>query len=761
MERFEDSPVDKALRHWGAGGIALAALLTSFMGFLSWRSAGKAAEDADWVAHTHAAMATLATTLKDAVDVETGARGFAVTGEEAFLEPYQEGQTTVAQDLETLRQLIVGPAQQWRLDLLEQQINARIETARRMVAERRETGAVPAKTLFLEGKRRMDALRATVAEMQAEESKLLDQRSVRTQEARRSTKIITSAGTLMGVALLLLAGFRIGREINNSTRMRGQLKAFNADLEKRVEERTAALHESREQYRVLFDEMLMGFALFEPIYDETGKPCDFRYLEVNQAHETHCGLGRDRVIGKTIREVLPTLEPVWIETYGKLAITGESIHFDSYAESIGRWLELTVFRTCKNQVAVTFAGITNRKRAEESSRESEERFQKVMENMTEGLVLSDLEGRLLYWNRVALEMHGFGSAEDLRRPLSEVVQRFELSTQDGAVIPIDQWPMPRIYRGDHLCDYQLRVRRLDVDWERVFSYSGTTFLDSAGKRVAFVTISDITERKRAEEEIRKLNDELEQRIQRRTAELQAANKELEAFTYSVSHDLRAPLRHIGGFSKMLVEEFGSTLDPTAQHYLERIQSGTQKMGVLVDELLNLARVGRHALNLQPTRLNAIVAEVVAILQPDSEGRQVEWIIADLPAVECDPVLVKQVFQNLLANALKFTRPRAHAVVEVSHKEDDGQLVFMVRDNGIGFSMKYVDQLFGVFQRLHRSEDFEGTGIGLATVQRIVQRHGGRAWAEAESDKGAAFHFTLGAGKQAESKSNGATAGGRS
>jgi light-regulated signal transduction histidine kinase (bacteriophytochrome) len=281
------------------------------------------------------------------------------------------------------------------------------------------------------------------------------------------------------------------------------------------------------------------------------------------------------------------------------------------------------------------------------------------------------------------------------------------------------------------------------------------------------------ERTKAEGVSRELQESVELlRVAKEVAEV--SNRELESFSYSVSHDLRAPLRHISGFSKMLMEEFGSTLDPGAQHYLERIQTGTHKMGLLVDELLNLARLGRHALRLQPTRLNPIVAEVIAILQPENERRQVEWVIADLPLVECDPILVKQVFQNLLANALKFTRPRAdgnaqvaapasvlRTVIEISSKEEDGQPVFVVRDNGIGFNMKYADKLFGVFQRLHRVEDYEGTGIGLATVQRIVQKDGGRVWAEGELGKGAAFYFTLNAGKQAESKSTGATAGGRS
>jgi two-component system, chemotaxis family, sensor kinase Cph1 len=212
----------------------------------------------------------------------------------------------------------------------------------------------------------------------------------------------------------------------------------------------------------------------------------------------------------------------------------------------------------------------------------------------------------------------------------------------------------------------------------------------------------------------------------------------------VSHDLRAPLRHIGGFSRMLAEDFGPAMSAETRHHLQRIEEGVWRMGLLIDELLNLARVGRHALKLQTVQLNSIIDEVVTLLQHDSEGRAVTWEIADLPPTECDPILVKQVFQNLIANALKFTRPRERAVIEIGHLQQNGQSVIFVRDNGVGFNMKYKDKLFGVFQRLHRAEDFEGTGIGLATVQRIVRKHGGRAWAESELDKGATFYFALAA-----------------
>lgn len=252
--------------------------------------------------------------------------------------------------------------------------------------------------------------------------------------------------------------------------------------------------------------------------------------------------------------------------------------------------------------------------------------------------------------------------------------------------------------------------------------------------VGFVKVTrDLTGQRRADADAR-ADDEA----------VKAASDELESFTYSVSHDLRAPIRQIEGFSKILGEHLGDSLDPQAAQYLRRIQEGSQQMGRLVDDLLHLAQIGQKRAKPRRVSLDSIVAEVLTNVRAEITDRAIEWRINSLPAVVCDRGLMKILLTNLLSNAVKYTRGREKAIIEIGQVADADETVIFVRDNGAGFDMKYADKLFGVFQRLHRAEEFEGAGVGLATVQRIIRKHHGTIWAEAAPDKGATFFFTLGA-----------------
>ncbi len=291
-----------------------------------------------------------------------------------------------------------------------------------------------------------------------------------------------------------------------------------------------------------------------------------------------------------------------------------------------------------------------------------------------------------------------------------------------------------------------------VRWEEVSVYpAGTKYgevavtpiFDADGRCTNLVgTVHDITERRQAEEQIRRLNAELEQRVIERTAQLEATNKELEAFSYSVSHDLRAPLRAIDGFSQILLEDYANRLDAQGADSLRRVRSASQLMGQLIDDLLMLSRVTRAVIQHERVDLSAAARAIAADLQKAHPQRRVRCRIAEGLAVEGDPRLLEIALRNLLDNAWKFTGTRAQATIEVGSSDRDGRLAFFVKDNGVGFDMAYADRLFGAFQRLHPVAEFEGTGIGLAIVQRIISRHGGRVWAEGATGEGATFYFTL-------------------
>jgi light-regulated signal transduction histidine kinase (bacteriophytochrome) len=270
----------------------------------------------------------------------------------------------------------------------------------------------------------------------------------------------------------------------------------------------------------------------------------------------------------------------------------------------------------------------------------------------------------------------------------------------------------------------------------------TALRNEAGELYGFSKIHrDITKRKEAEDEIRRLNTDLENRVIERTAQLEAANTELEAFSYSVSHDLRAPLRHINGFVEMLLGQ-AKNLSPEDRQIVQTIADSAKQMGDLIDDLLAFSRMGRVEMHRLPVKLSDLVQSARNSLRHDCEGRDIDWQVGELPQVDGDPTMLRQVLINLIANAIKYTRPRARARIDISATETPTETTFCIRDNGVGFDMKYVDKLFGVFQRLHRARDFEGTGIGLANVRRIISRHGGRTWAEGRVNDGAAFFFSL-------------------
>jgi light-regulated signal transduction histidine kinase (bacteriophytochrome) len=305
---------------------------------------------------------------------------------------------------------------------------------------------------------------------------------------------------------------------------------------------------------------------------------------------------------------------------------------------------------------------------------------------------------------------------------------------------IDQAPFFATLRR---CMEQRVPARLENEF--VYPDGSTGWFDLSMQPVSegvFILSQDITERKRAEEAVRLHAAELERRVAERTADLEAANRELEAFSYSVSHDLRAPLRAADGFSRILQEDYAAGLDEKAHRYLDLVRDSTQRMGRLIDDLLAFSRLGRQEIVRRRVRPEAIARQALDELDSERAGRAVEIQIDDMAEVTADPGLLRQVYVNLLSNALKFTRARTPAIIRVGSCPVDGGRAYFVHDNGAGFDMTYADKLFGVFQRLHRQEEYEGTGVGLAIVQRVVHRHGGRVWAEGAVDEGATFYFTL-------------------
>jgi PAS domain S-box-containing protein len=482
--------------------------------------------------------------------------------------------------------------------------------------------------------------------------------------------------------------------------------------------------------------MISGCALHELICDRDGRPADYRFLAVNGAFERMTGLRAADIVGKTVLEVMPGTERHWIERYGDVALSGRSVEFEEFAGAIGRYYSVRAYCPEKGTFAVIFNDITERRLMEDELRRQEQSHRLVLDNIPDIIARFDRELRHLYVSAAITRVTGFPPEHFIGRTNREIGMPDEL---------VDRWDaaINQVFSSG-------REQRLEFSFQSPHGlrHFEATLIPERGAddspAAVLVVNHDITELKNAELGMRQLNEELERRVGERTRELELSNRELDSFCSAVSHDLRAPLRHIAGFGRIVAEDYGDRLDHGGRDLLARIQDGARRMDTLINELLGLSRTNRSPLECHPVNLSAIAMDIVADLRETAPDRLVDTEIANDVMARCDGNLIRVVLTNLLGNAWKFTSRTERARIEFGVIASDDQQTFFVRDNGAGFDMNFAHKLFVPFQRLHARDDYEGTGIGLATVQRIIHRHGGKIWVDAAVDRGATFWFTLGA-----------------
>jgi PAS domain S-box-containing protein len=493
------------------------------------------------------------------------------------------------------------------------------------------------------------------------------------------------------------------------------------------------LQASEVRYRALVEQSMTGIYILSKE--------NFHY--VNQGLCRMMGYTQEEFLTMPPTDAVQPWERERMAENVRLRLSGEveSIHYIAQGNhKDGRLLWLEIHGTHielggEQLIAGMVLDVTERQVAADVVRQSEERLQRALENSPDVFVIYDNDLRIQYINEATRKITGMSTEEFIGKRDSEI------------------WP-PEIYQGymPTLMAARDTGRTQFVETKLEFAGSPTRtvqitcvpLLDEEGavREILGVT-HDITERVKAEAEIMGLNEGLEHRVEERTAQLAAANQELEAFAYSVSHDLRAPLRHVTGFVDLLHNHRADGMDETEQNYLGIIRQSAKRMGRLIDDLLEFSKAGRTELHKELTSLSDLVTDVREEIQAGLADRRVEWRIGKLTPVYGDRTGLKQVMTNLMENAVKYTRVRDTAVIEIgSRQSENDETVVFIRDNGVGFDMKYVDKLFGVFQRLHRAEDFEGSGVGLANVRRIIRRHGGRVWAEGRVGEGATFFFAL-------------------
>lgn len=493
----------------------------------------------------------------------------------------------------------------------------------------------------------------------------------------------------------------------------------------------AELERDADQYTTMMATTPDGFWRFD---------ADGKLLEINNAYCEMSGYSRDELLNFHIPDVEAKETPAETAAHmQKVMETGFDRYESQHRKKDGGILDVEIsvsYWRATGQFVQYARDITRRKRAEALVQEQYATLESILESSDDPIFALDTSYHYIAFNQshAAVMKALYGGEIERGRSLFD----YQTVGADRVTAKIN---LDRALNGERLVEEAFSGE--EGRFRRYFEVAHNPIRNPDGRVIGVAVFSrDNTARKRAEDQVRQLNAELEQRVAERTAQLAAANHELEAFSYSISHDLRAPLATIDSFARLLLQDYETQLAPEALRYVRLIHAGAQEMQSLIMSLLDFSRSSRQPLKRQTVAPADLVHQVLAELQNEQMGRQVRIVVGQLPPCQADPVLFKQIFANLLSNALKFTRQREVACIEIGTCAAGEQTAYFVRDNGIGFDIKQAGNLFGVFQRLHAAEDFEGNGVGLAIVARIVHRHGGRIWAEAEVDKGATFFFTI-------------------
>jgi PAS domain S-box-containing protein len=690
-------------------GFALALIMVVVIGVVAYRTGEEFVETNRRVTHTVEILGELEAAFSDVAIAESGQRGYIITGDPSYMEPHEQVAARLEERLQRLRVLTAdNPNQQVRLDALEPMIRQRLNFINNTAAVRERDGFEGVQVAILRGRGRqlMTSIRHVIEQMEDEEHTLLAERRAQSETTARNTFLTFILFTTGAIGLLAFVLVLINRDITGRRR-----------AEEAVQRYADEVHD-------LYDNAPCGYHSLD---------ADARFVQINQTELDWLGYTREEVIGKLkfFDVITDQSRSVVEENFPLMKSRGwvSDLEFEMKRRDGSTFMALLNATAVYDQsgkflrTRSTVMNITERKQFEEALRISEERWRSLVQNAPDVISTLDLNGCLQFINRVPKDI---GMEEVVGKNVFEMILPEQRDRMANAIETVRQTG---------------KATSIEI----TSPLSGRHYLHHIGpvhvgkNLVGFITTSsDITERKKIEEQIQQLNRDLE----RRTVELEAINKELEAFTYSVSHDLRAPLRAMNGFSKQLREKYSADLPERAQHFLARIQQNSERMGNLIDDLLTFSRLGRQALNVRAVNPHDVVREILRELNVEGEYPGTKITLDELPVCYADVTLIKQVYLNLIGNALKFSSKKEAPNIHIGFYEEQGMPVYFVKDNGVGFDMEFTSKLFGVFERLHSSSEFDGTGVGLAIVQRIIQRHGGRVWAEAAPDKGATFYFTL-------------------